>query len=91
MACCKDCKFYKSDDDCREFAPKKEPPPLIFALGLSVSASGACRRLGIFTVKYLQQHTVDELLSAGKIFSLSDIVEIQEKLKSHGLKLRGDS
>lgn len=58
-------------------------------LNLSVRARKCMTRLGITTIGELCVHTGDELLEC-KNFGVTSLVEVREKLKELGLKLRGD-
>ena len=58
-------------------------------LNLSVRARKCMNRLGINTVGDLVSHTSDELLEC-KNFGVTSLVEVRDKLKALGLKLRGD-
>lgn len=58
-------------------------------LNLSVRSRKCMTRLGIGTIGELIVHTGDELLEC-KNFGVTSLVEVREKLKELGLKLRGD-
>lgn len=58
-------------------------------LNLSVRARKCMTRLGIATIGELIVHTGDELLEC-KNFGVTSLVEVRDKLKELGLKLRGD-
>lgn len=58
-------------------------------LNLSVRSRKCMNRLGIGTIGELIVHTGDELLEC-KNFGVTSLVEVREKLKELGLKLRGD-
>lgn len=58
-------------------------------LNFSVRARKCMSRLGITTIGELIAHSGDELLEC-KNFGVTSLVEVREKLKALGLKLRGD-
>ena len=58
-------------------------------LNLSVRARKCMIRLGISTIGELIRHTGDELLEC-KNFGVTSLNEVREKLRAHGLKLRGE-
>ncbi len=58
-------------------------------LNLSVRARKCMNRLGITTLGDLVQRTADELLES-KNFGVTSLTEVREKLRNHGLTLRGD-
>jgi DNA-directed RNA polymerase subunit alpha len=58
-------------------------------LNLSVRARKCMNRLGINTLGELIQHTADELLES-KNFGMTSLTEVRERLRQHGLTLRGD-
>ncbi|MGF1578149.1 MAG: DNA-directed RNA polymerase subunit alpha C-terminal domain-containing protein [Gemmataceae bacterium] len=58
-------------------------------LNLSVRARKCMNRLGIATMGDLVQRTADELLES-KNFGVTSLTEVREKLRQHGLTLRGD-
>jgi DNA-directed RNA polymerase subunit alpha len=58
-------------------------------LNLSVRARKCMNRLGINTMGELIQRTADELLES-KNFGMTSLTEVRERLRQHGLTLRGD-
>jgi DNA-directed RNA polymerase subunit alpha len=58
-------------------------------LNLSVRARKCMNRLGINTLGELIQRTADELLES-KNFGMTSLTEVRERLRQHGLTLRGD-
>lgn len=88
-----------------EQAPKKSHPSInideyspqeqamlnkpVSELNLSVRSRKCMNRLNITTIGELVSHTGDELLEC-KNFGVTSLVEVREKLKELGLKLRGE-
>lgn len=58
-------------------------------LNLSVRARKCMNRLGIATLAELVHRSADELLET-KNFGVTSLTEVREKLRQHGLGLRGD-
>ena len=58
-------------------------------LNLSVRARKCMNRLGINTLGEVVQRTADELLES-KNFGMTSLTEVRERLRQHGLTLRGD-
>lgn len=61
----------------------------VSGLGLSARARKGVRRRGIETLGDLVQRTSDELLEI-KGFGLTSLQEVREKLRYHGMTLRGE-
>lgn len=74
-----------------EFSPQEQAMlnKPVSELNLSVRSRKCMNRLNITTIGELISHTGDELLEC-KNFGVTSLVEVREKLKALGLKLRGD-
>lgn len=74
-----------------EYSPQEQAlfTKPVSELNLSVRSRKCMNRLGIGTIGELIAHTGDELLEC-KNFGVTSLVEVRDKLKALGLKLRGD-
>jgi DNA-directed RNA polymerase subunit alpha len=77
--------------NAEEYSPQEQAllSKPVAELNLSVRSRKCVNRLGIGTIGELISHTGDELLEC-KNFGVTSLVEVREKLKELGLKLRGD-